>query len=168
MEKMFVINKEQIEHDIERTFSLQLLQYMKLGNKTAASIFLEGFISGLQSTGLFSEETIANYVNEFGLAVELITENKPKKKNRCTRELDEWVGGCKVRVFPWIDNERIYVNVQYYAPSQSLERPPAWDKTVFVIDNAAGQRLVFDLTHSLVNHISFMEIADGTEVTLMA
>jgi hypothetical protein len=83
-------------------------------------------------------------------------------------ELDTWVSGCKVRVFPWIDGKRIYVNVQYFVPGQSIEQPPAWDKTVYVIDNEAGQRLVFDLTHTLVEHIVKMQIPDGVEITLIA
>lgn len=74
----------------------------------------------------------------------------------------------KVRVFPWIDGERLYVNVQYYAPGQSMERPPVWDKTVYITDNAAGRRLVFDFTHSLVEHIANMQIRKNTEVTLTA
>lgn len=83
-------------------------------------------------------------------------------------ELDKWIGLCKVRAFPWIDGKRIYFNVRYYAPGQSAEKPPVWDKTVFITDNAAGKRLVFDLTHSLVEHISNMKIAKHTEVTLTA
>ena len=50
-------------------------------------------------------------------------------------ELDTWIGSCKVRAFPWIDGKRIYFNVQYYKSGQSVEKPPAWDKTVFVTDN---------------------------------
>ncbi len=50
-------------------------------------------------------------------------------------ELDRWIGSYKVRSFPWIDGKRIYFNVQYYAPGQSIEKPPVWDKTVYVTDN---------------------------------
>ncbi len=83
-------------------------------------------------------------------------------------EIDKWVAGYKVRAFPWIDGKRIYFNVQYYAPGQSIAKPPAWDKTVFITDNAAGQRLVNEFTHSLVEHIAQMQIFDDTEVTLTA
>ena len=81
-------------------------------------------------------------------------------------ELDKWIGANKVRAFPWIDGERIYINVMSYAPGQSIEKPPVWDKTVFVIDDTAGQRLVFDFTHTLVEIIAGMHIVAGTEVTL--
>jgi hypothetical protein len=67
-------------------------------------------------------------------------------------EIDKWINGFKVRSFPWIDGKRIYFNVQYYAPGQSIERPPVWDKTVYITDNEAGQRLVYDFTHTLVEY----------------
>ena len=83
-------------------------------------------------------------------------------------ELDLWIGSCKVRAFPWIDGKRVYFNVQYYAPGQSTAKPPVWDKTIYITNNTAGRRLVFDFTHSLVEHISGMQIAEHTEVTLTA
>lgn len=83
-------------------------------------------------------------------------------------EIDKWIGSCKVRSFPWIDGKRIYFNVQYFKPGQSIEKSPVWDKTVYITDNAAGQRLISEFTHSLVEHIMQMQIADGTEVTLTA
>lgn len=73
-------------------------------------------------------------------------------------ELDRWIGSYKVRSFPWIDGKRIYFNVQYYAPGQSIEKPPVWDKTVYITDNEEGRRLVYELTDSLVNHIACMEV----------
>lgn len=83
-------------------------------------------------------------------------------------EINEWIGPYKVRSFPWIDGKRIYFNVQYYAPGQSIEKPPIWDKTVYITDNPAGQRLVNDFTRSLVEHVAKMQIKDNTEVTLTA
>lgn len=75
--------------------------------------------------------------------------------------IDKWINGYKVRAFPWIDNKRIYFNVQYYAPGQSISRPPVWDKTVYITNNEAGQRLVNDFTHSLVEHVAKMEIPNN-------
>lgn len=83
-------------------------------------------------------------------------------------EIDKWIGSYKVRAFPWIDRKRIYFNVQYYAPSQSVEKPPVWDKTVYIIDNGAGRRLVCDFTDSLVNHIAGMRLVESAEITLTA
>ena len=83
-------------------------------------------------------------------------------------EINTWIDGCKVRACPWIDGKRIYFNVRYYRPGQSIERPPAWDKTVYITDNEAGRNLVFNLTDSLVRHIESMRIPDGKEVTLTA
>ena len=80
--------------------------------------------------------------------------------------IDTWMMSYKVRAFQWIDGKRIYFNVQYYAPGQSIEKPPAWDKTVYITDNAAGQRLVNEFTHSLVEHVAKMQIPDGYEVTI--
>lgn len=83
-------------------------------------------------------------------------------------DIDKWIGQYKVRSFPWIDGKRIYFNVQYYAPGQSVEKPPAWDKTVFITDNTTGRRLVYNLTDSLVNHIACMQLKKNVEVTLTA
>jgi hypothetical protein len=82
--------------------------------------------------------------------------------------IDTWISGYKVRAFPWIDGKRIYFNVQYFKPGQSIEKPPAWDKTVYIINNVAGQRLVNEFTHSLVEHIAKMQIKSETEITITA
>ncbi len=84
------------------------------------------------------------------------------------KEIDSWVNGCKVRAFPSIDDKRIYFNVQYFLPGQSIERPPAWDKTVYITDNEAGRRLVFEFTASLVEHVAGMTISKNTEVLITA
>ena len=83
-------------------------------------------------------------------------------------EINKWIGSYKVRAFQWIDGKRIYFNVQYFKPGQSIEKPPVWDKTVYITDNPAGQRLVNNFTHSLVEHVAKMQIKDNTEVTLTA
>ncbi len=83
-------------------------------------------------------------------------------------ELDIWIDSYKVRSFPWIDGKRIYFNVQYYSPGQSLEKPPVWNKTVYINDNPEGRRLVNDFLHSLVDHIASMRSTKHIEVTLTA
>jgi hypothetical protein len=83
-------------------------------------------------------------------------------------EVDRWITGYKVRAFPWIDGKRIYFNVQYYKPGQSTSKPPAWDKTVYVTDNAAGQRLVSDFTHTLTEYVAQLQIPNAAEVTITA
>jgi hypothetical protein len=82
--------------------------------------------------------------------------------------IDKWIGAHKVRAFPWVDGKRIYFNVQYFAPGQSIQKPPAWDKTVYITDNEAGRRLVNNFTDSLVEHVSKIQIADSVEITLTA
>ena len=80
--------------------------------------------------------------------------------------IDRWISGCKVRAFPSIDGKKIYVNVQYFSPGQSIERPPVWDKTVYVTDTDAGRRLVCELTDSLVEHIRTMTIPEDCQVVI--
>ena len=82
--------------------------------------------------------------------------------------IDTWISGYKVRAFNWIDNKRIYFNIQYYASGQSTEQPPVWDKTVYITDNEAGQKLIQNFTHSLIEHIASMKILKGQEITLTA
>ena len=83
-------------------------------------------------------------------------------------EIDKWIGSYKVRSFPWVDGKHIYFNVQYYTPGQSASKSPVFDKTVYITNNEAGQRLVNEFTHSLVEHIAGMQIQSGTEITLTA
>lgn len=80
------------------------------------------------------------------------------------RELDIWIGSYKVRAFPWPDSNDIYVNVQYFAPGQSTAGAPAFDKSVFIKRSLNGERLVFDLTHTLVDFASRLQIKEGCKV----
>lgn len=81
-------------------------------------------------------------------------------------EIDKFIRGYKIRSFPWIDGKRIYFNVQYYAPGQSIEQPPVWDKTVYITDNEAGQNFVYNFTDTLTEYVSRLQIADNTEVVI--
>lgn len=83
-------------------------------------------------------------------------------------EIDRWCGCYKVRSFPWVDGNLIYFNVQYFAPGQSIAQPPAFDKTIYMTDNAAGRRLVHEFTDSLANYVAQMYIKEGTKVVLTA
>lgn len=80
-------------------------------------------------------------------------------------ERDMWIGFCKVRIFPWIDGKRISCNVKYYRPGQSVEKEPAWDKTVYITDNEAGRNVVFNFTDSLVAYIATLQIKVENEVS---
>lgn len=81
-------------------------------------------------------------------------------------EIDKWIGSCKIRSFPWIDGKRIYFNAQLYKHGQSVCQHPIWDKTVYIADDTAGRRLVYEFTDSLVQYICGMQIPDGAEVIL--
>ena len=84
------------------------------------------------------------------------------------REIDEWVDGYKVRSFPWVDGKNIYFNVQYYKPGQSIQKPPVFDKTVYITDNENGNRLIDNFTSSLVRMVARMEIPNGAKVVITA
>ena len=83
-------------------------------------------------------------------------------------EIDRWVNGYKVRSFPWVDGENIYFNVRYYKAGQSVEKPPVWDKTVYITDNENGRRIAFELTESLVEYVAKMNIIENTKVVITA
>lgn len=80
-------------------------------------------------------------------------------------EINGWYSGCLVRAFPWIDGKYIYVNVRRFLPGQSISQAPAWDRTVFVLDNKPGNLAVYRYTDSLVNAISSGKIQDRTHIT---
>lgn len=83
-------------------------------------------------------------------------------------EIDAWIGGYKVRSFPWIDGKTIYFNVQYYRPGQSLSQPPVWSKTVYITNDVAGRDMVENLAASLTEHVANMEIPVGRKIVLTA
>lgn len=83
-------------------------------------------------------------------------------------EINKWVNSCKVQSFPWIDGKLIYFNVQYYAPGQSISKPPAWDKTVYITNNEAGRNLVYNLTDSLVEYVSNLKFDSANKVIITA
>lgn len=83
-------------------------------------------------------------------------------------DIDTWVGGYKVRSFPWIDGKTIYFNVQYYQPGQSLSQPPVWGKTVYITNDVAGRDMVENLTASLTECVANMEIPVGRKIVLTA
>ena len=83
-------------------------------------------------------------------------------------EIDKWFGCYRVRSFPWIDGKSIYMNVQYFAPGQSIAQLPVWDKSVYITDNPTGQRIVCEFTDSLVNYVARMKIPEGAKVVLTA
>jgi len=60
-------------------------------------------------------------------------------------------------------------NVQYYRPGQSLNKPPVWDRTVYIENNDAGRRIIREFTDSLVTYISQMpdsrfDIGEGNKL----
>jgi hypothetical protein len=76
-------------------------------------------------------------------------------------EIDEWVGGYKVRAFPWIDGKNIYLSVRYYGPGQSLSQPPAWEKVAYITDNEGGRRAIRSFLHSVVTYIAGLKIPEN-------
>lgn len=80
-------------------------------------------------------------------------------------KLNNWFSGCLVQAFPWIDGKHIYFNVRYFLLGQSTSQAPAWDRTVFVLDNKPGQAAVYKYTDSLVNAIKSGAIPDRAHVT---
>ena len=83
-------------------------------------------------------------------------------------EIDRWTSGCKVRIFPWIDKKHIYVNVQYFAPGQSVQQPPVWDRTVYITDDPNGNRLAYEFTESLVDYVVRMDYPSDYKVYITA
>ena len=81
-------------------------------------------------------------------------------------EINTWINGCKVRGFKWIDGKRYYINVQYFEHGSSIEKPPMWDKSVYITMNDKGMNVVRNFLSSLVNYISRLNIESGQEFTI--
>lgn len=80
--------------------------------------------------------------------------------------IDGWFSGYKVRSFPMPGGEKIYFSVSYYAPGQSLCRPPVWEKVAHIIDNEAGRRAVKDFTDTVTQFIARLAIPQGGHALL--
>ena len=72
--------------------------------------------------------------------------------------IDQWVDGCKVNASPSMDGKNIYVNVRYWAPGSSIEKPPALEKTAFVKNDEKGRHLVYDCTSTCAAYIRQLSI----------
>lgn len=81
-------------------------------------------------------------------------------------EIDRWVDGYKVRGIPWIDGKRYYINIQYFLPGASIEKPPAWEKTVYIIINEKGMDVIKNYLSTLVRNISMLNFNRNEEITL--
>jgi hypothetical protein len=79
---------------------------------------------------------------------------------------DGWIGCYKVLAEEWYDHEHIYLNVQYFAPGSNIEKPPVWDKSVYIKDTEKARQMVRDYIHSLVNFVAQMEIKPGYRVVI--
>jgi len=71
-------------------------------------------------------------------------------------DIHTWIQSYKITSFDWFDGKTIYVNVEYYKPGQSINQPPVWDKSVFIIKNLAGQNVVHNFMDTLVNYIALL------------
>lgn len=80
-------------------------------------------------------------------------------------KIDRWYSGCLVQAFPWIDGKYIYVNVRCFLPGQSISQAPAWDRSIFVLDDEPGRTIVYKYTDSLVSAISSWKIPNKAHVT---
>ena len=74
---------------------------------------------------------------------------------------DGWIDGYKVTVFPWIDREHIYVNVQYFNSGASLSQKQKMEKTAFITDNENGRNMVENYLSTLVHYIARSKIETG-------
>ena len=83
-------------------------------------------------------------------------------------EIDTWISCYKVRAFPWIDGKTIYVNIQCFRPGQSVEQPPAWDKTIYLTDNANGKKILKEYLNSFVNYLATFPNTDDKKFVITA
>ena len=79
-------------------------------------------------------------------------------------DFEKWVDGYKVRVMRWIDGKHIYINVQYFKPGASLQKPPAMEQTAFIVDDEKGRNMVQNYLSTLVNYIARAEVKPGNKM----
>lgn len=69
--------------------------------------------------------------------------------------IDTWEAGCKVRAFDWIDGKSIYLHMEYFAPRQSLSKPPAREKSVLLEKSEETEYRLRNYLNSIVNGLMF-------------
>lgn len=79
---------------------------------------------------------------------------------------DGWIDGYKITVFPWIDREHIYINVQYFNSGASLSQHPKMEKSALITDNENGRNMVENYLNSLVHYIARSKIEPGKMVQI--
>lgn len=82
---------------------------------------------------------------------------------------NEFIEGCRTTIFPWIDGKTIYCNIECMMSGQSIEKPPVWEKTVYITDNEKGRDAVENRIHTLVRAIAEninTDLPDGYKVVV--
>lgn len=46
--------------------------------------------------------------------------------------IDTWIDSYKVRVFDWIDEKNIYINIAYYTPGSNLTQSPTCERSFLI------------------------------------
>lgn len=76
-----------------------------------------------------------------------------------------FIDGYLVHTEEWYDG-RIYFNVRYFRPGQSINQPPIFDKSVYITDNDKGRYMVQNFKSSLANYVARMDIKHGHTVVI--
>jgi hypothetical protein len=66
--------------------------------------------------------------------------------------IDEWINGCKVEGFPWVDGKYYYLNVRYFKPGSSINNP-VWDKSVYITRNEKCDKMLRNYLYTIVDYI---------------
>ena len=70
--------------------------------------------------------------------------------------INTWISGMKVRVFPWVDRKNIYMHIEYYRPGSSVHHP-AWEKSVLINPTDKAYDALENRLNTFVNAVATLK-----------
>lgn len=80
--------------------------------------------------------------------------------------IEKWLENAKIEIFESPDSEWLHVTISQYSGGQSIERPPLWERTVYIKKNTEGRDFVFEYTDSLLHYVASCDYRENMHITV--
>lgn len=80
--------------------------------------------------------------------------------------IDKWVSGMRIVVFPWVNRKNLYMHIEYYKGG-ARKNAPTWEKSVLINPTEKAYDALENRLETFANAISAMGRADlNTVITV--
>ena len=80
--------------------------------------------------------------------------------------IEKWIENAKIEIFEIPDSEWLCVTISQYSGGQSIEKPPLWERTVYIKKDAEGKRFVFEYTNTLLHYVASCDYRENMHITV--